>query len=131
MSEEKTLEQRIAALETELKEAKEAKAKAEKEPFKLKKPWPKYDPTEGMGMPASAVKAMIEAVPDMRGIAMEQRTVSGPGMLKPSQEPVKPRGSGWVEPTPLEPPSGIKYVDQMCDVQDAIDRRDLQRKLGK
>jgi hypothetical protein len=33
-----------------------------------------------------------------------------------------PKGSGWVEPAPLQPPSGIKYVDQMCEAQSRADR---------
>ena len=50
-------EDRIAKLETELAALKaELKAKAEppvEEPKKPREPWPKYDPTEGMGMPAA------------------------------------------------------------------------------
>lgn len=133
--EEKTLEQRIAALEDELKAAKEEKAAKERaaKPFKLEKPWPRFDPTAAMGMPASAVKAMVEVVPDFRGVAVEQRaSVREPGMLPPKEsagEPVE-RGSGWREPAPLEPPPGLKWVDQQIDVADALDRQELKRRLG-
>ena len=137
--EEKTLEERIAALEDELKAAKEekaAKAKAaakEAEEFKLKEPWPRFDPTSRMGMPASAVRAMVEAVPDFRGIAAEQRVGrSVPGML-PAESGGEPkvRGSGWREPAKLESPPGLRWVDQQIDVVDALDKQALERKLGK
>lgn len=124
---EKTLEQRVSELEAKAKEEKEA------EPFKPKEPWKRYDPTAQMGMSASAVKAMVEVVPDMRGIAMEQaHGLSAPGMFPASGEG-KPivRGSGWQEPKPLEGPPGVAICDQMVDVQDAVDRRELERKLGK
>ena len=130
---EKTLEQRISALEAELAKAREEKAAAEAaKPFKAE-PFVRFDPTERMGMPASAMRAMVEAVPDFRGIAVEQRVGrSQPGMFpdKPSGEPRARRGSGWVEPKPLEPPPGVSVMDQMLDVEDEIDRRALERRLG-
>jgi septal ring factor EnvC (AmiA/AmiB activator) len=58
---EKTLEQRITALEDELAKAKEEAAAKEKaaaeagKEFKLKEPWKRFDPTSRMGMPASAM----------------------------------------------------------------------------
>jgi hypothetical protein len=129
------LEKRIAALEDELKAAKEeaaAKAKAAekaKEPFKLKEPWKRYDPTEGLRMSGSAVRAMVDVVPDMRGIAREQGRVSVPGMFPAEQGEPKVRGSGWREPRPLEGPPGLKWIDRQVDVADALDRRDLERRL--
>ena len=88
---------------------------------------------QGLGcMPASAVQDLAKAVPDqlVRDIVADNRHgVSQPGWLKPeSGEPVK-RGDGWQKPQPYSVP-GLKYVDQLCDVQDAIDRRDLVKKLG-
>src|SRR5262245_51302904 len=124
---EKTLEERIEALEAELKTAKEEAAAKEKtaEPFKLKEPsWPRYDPTEGFRLPASAVRAMTEVVPDFRGIAAEQRLGrSVPGMLRsePRGEP-KVKGSGWVEPAPLKPPPGVAICDQIADKFADLDR---------
>jgi hypothetical protein len=137
--EERTLEQRIAALEDELANAKEEKAAKEKaaedgKGFKLDRPWPRFDPTSRMGMPASAMRAMVEAVPDFRGIAAEQRAgLSQPGMLPEKivgGEP-KVRGSGWREPAKLESPPGLRWVDQQIDVADALDKQALERKLGK
>src|SRR6266436_1079827 len=137
--EEKTLEQRIAALEAELKEAKAKEAKAA-EPPKPRQPWPKYDPTEGMMMPASAVKPMADLIPTPKpspGFNAHSWAQTKPGVPGGFGEPPKTgtakgvkRGSGWVEPTPLSPVPGLKYVDQQIDVADAIDRRELERKLG-
>ena len=47
-----------------------------------------------------------------------------------AREPEVKRGSGWGDPAPLSQPPGIKYIDQQIDVQDAIDRAELKRRLG-
>jgi hypothetical protein len=88
-------------------------------------------------MPVSAIDDLARAVPDklMSEIVNDQRRgVAAPSGLAGPSEPKEPkvRGSGWQAPTPLEPPSGIKYVDQIADhfaqldreqmVADAIDR---------
>ncbi|MGB9316302.1 MAG: hypothetical protein WCB62_14925 [Pseudolabrys sp.] len=43
----------------------------------------------------------------------------------------RPRGTGWVEPRPLEAPPGIEHVDRLVDAQDRIDRAELIAKLTK
>src|SRR6516225_10022736 len=43
-------------------------------------------------------------------------------MLRPSREPPKPKGNGWVDPAPVKPPSGIEYVDRLCDQQSRAER---------
>jgi hypothetical protein len=126
--EERTLEQRIAELEAKAKGEKEEKA--EEKPFVLKEPWKRYDPTEGFRLPASAVKAMVDVVPDMRGIAMEQKRISTPGILPVEGAVAVERGSGWREPAKLEPPPGISIMDEMMNVQDEVDRIALERRLG-
>ena len=129
---------RIAALETELAALKAQVVKPPEKPIE-RKPWPKYDPTEGFRLPASAAKAMAAIVPDPKpgpGFNAHAHAQTKPGVPggfgPPNTEPAKPveRGSGWTEPRPLEGPSGLRYVDQQIDVQDAIDRRELERKLG-
>ena len=69
----------------------------------------------------------MQAVDDklMREIVNDQRQgVSQPSSLiaEPKGEP-KPKGTGWVEPRPLESPPGTNYVDALCDAADAADRR--------
>lgn len=82
----------------------------------------------GVGcMPPSAVQALAEAVSDhlVRDIVADNRRgVPGPsGLLGPSTggNPTV-RGSGWQKPTPLEPPSGVRYCDQIADHFAALDR---------
>jgi hypothetical protein len=50
---------------------------------------------------------------------------------KRSQPEGPSKGSGWAEPQPLRPPEGIALVDKLCDAQDALDRRELERKLRR
>src|SRR5262245_28666531 len=117
------LKQRVAELE---------KAAKPPEPFV---PGPRYqfDPTEGMSMPASAMREMMKAVPDavMRAISDDARRpnpVTG-GAPQPTQ-PVQ-RGTGWARPIPVEPPPGIKIIDAMMDEQDRIDRAELALRIAK
>jgi len=82
---------------------------------------------EGCGlMPASAVKAMTDVVDDrlMQDIVNDSRRgVSQPsGLLDPQPAQPVAKGSGWLKPTPLEPPSGVKYVDQIAESFAARDR---------
>lgn len=106
--EEKTLEQRIEALEAELAKAKE-EAAAKAKPF-VPKPMPKIDYTQGMSMGPSAVKPMADLI-NPRGLKYDPNHWRGgypqPGGFgspaKPGggREPVK-RGSGWRDPAKLE-----------------------------
>jgi hypothetical protein len=86
----------------------------------------------GAGMPQSAIDEMAKAVPDklVREIVNEQRHGRAePGFLKPSEAAPVVRGTGWQNPVPLGVPPGIKYVDQLIDVQDAVDKRELEKRL--
>jgi hypothetical protein len=125
------LAKRIANLERELAELKAQVKPVEVKPVKAEKPWPKYDPTEGMRMPASAVRAMVDVVPDFRGIAQEQKQgVAAPGGLpspEPRAEKKEPRRA--VE-TPLEPPSGIQHVDAIAAHFDRLDRLETMKKIA-
>jgi hypothetical protein len=83
-------------------------------------------------MPQSAIEEMAKAVPDklVREIVDDHRHGRAePGFLKPSESAPVVRGSGWVEPVSLGNPPGIKYVDQLIDVQDAVDKRELEKRL--
>ena len=121
-------EERIAKLERELAELK---AQVKPAPEKPREPWPKYDPTEGFRLPASAVQAMVDVVPDMRAIVEEQRHGrSEPGgFLGPEKPRAKERGSGWINPTPLTPPSGVEHCDRIADHFAALDKRELEKRL--
>jgi len=43
----------------------------------------------------------------------------------PPEEPPSDRPSGWAKFDPLSSPPGIRYVDALCDAQDARDRAAL------
>ena len=125
MSELEDLKKRVAELE------KATKPPEPFEPFVM----PRYDPTEGMSMPKSAMQAMIDGVPEsvMQGIRADARkpnpvTQASSSTVKstPSAQQSQPqRKGGWVEPRPLESPPGLKYVDAQIDAQDAKDRAEL------
>jgi hypothetical protein len=93
----------------------------------------------GMGpLPASAIEEMAKIVPDglMGAIVEDNRKAKGipaPSGLIPDDaggSPAPIRGSGWQNPRAMELPAGVRWVDQLCDVQDAIDKAELRRKLG-
>jgi hypothetical protein len=61
------LEAKIAGLQGEIAALKDKAGSADisfKDGDKPKTPWPKYDPTERMSMPGSAMKAMVDLIPD-------------------------------------------------------------------
>jgi hypothetical protein len=82
-------------------------------------------------MPRSAVEDLVKAVPDEQVRAIVKDLGKGPAQPGKLLEEPKGvvRGSGWAKEAPLEPPPGVKWVDQLCDVQDAIDRRELEKRL--
>jgi hypothetical protein len=95
---------------------------------------PRYDPTEGMSMPANAIAAMVAAVPSsvMRGLvndAFKPNPVTG--FPNPPSTSQVQRGTGWREPAPLGPPPGIEHVDRLVDAQDRIDKAELALKFAK
>ena len=95
---------------------------------------PRFDPTEGMSMPKSAMQAMIDAVPDalmrdLRGDARRPNPVNPPTPSQPTTQ--VQRGSGWVDERKLEPPPGIAIMDRMMDEQDRLDRTELALRLAK
>lgn len=120
------LEQRIAKLEEELADAKkelagkvDKPAPPKKEEFKFS--WernpPSFAETMPLRMPAEAAAPMARLIPDL---TPEQRKklpqTPAAGLSEPGGfgSPMKPgggsgrveRGSGWVDPAPLEPMSG-------------------------
>jgi hypothetical protein len=86
---------------------------------------------EGVGcMPASAVKAMTDVLDDrlMSDIVNDSRRgVPAPsGLAGPVEpRPLVERGSGWQKPTPLEPPSGVRYVDEIARSFAALDKEQM------
>jgi hypothetical protein len=92
----------------------------------------RYDPTEGMSMPRSAMQAMIDAVPfslmsDIRADARKPNPVTA---SPAPQATTQKRGTGWIEERKLEPPPGIAILDRIMDVRDANDKTDLAMRLA-
>ena len=119
------LKKRVAELEAMAKPPEPAK------PFVPEPPW-HYDPTANMSMPPSALREMVNAVPDnvIRDIAMrDNRGPTGrPGMIPSShQQPTSLRpsagdGTGWAREIPLGPSMHQRYVDQQLDAAAARDK---------
>jgi len=89
----------------------------------------------GSLMPASAVKAMTDVVDDklMADIVKDMRHGrSAPSGLIPDESVSKPvvRGSGWQSSRPLEPPPGVKHVDQIAEHFAALDKLEMVRRFS-
>jgi hypothetical protein len=83
-------------------------------------------------MPQSAVDAMTSVVDDklMSQLVADSRRTNDPGWLPTEKaDPEKQRGSGWSPLDPIGPPPGIKIMDQMMDVQDALDRKEREKQF--
>ena len=125
------LAKKIECLEKEL-EALKAQVKPEPEVPTERKPWPKYDPTEGFRLPPSAAKAMAAIVPDVKNQkgfdahAWAETKVAEPGGFGEAAKPEKQveRGTGYQKALPLEPPPGIKHVDAIAKHFEEIDKAD-------
>ena len=95
------LEQEVAALKEQNARLEERLTKLEPTPpFVNPEPSKRTDPTAHMTMPNSALRAMVECVPDFRAIAREQSR----GVALPTVPPQisAPPGSGWIDPIPLK-----------------------------
>jgi len=138
MAEEKSLEALQAELIEQKQLLKDLQAKLEKatkppEPF-VPMPSFHFDPTAGMSMPPSALREMVNAIPEsvMRSIvndAFRPNPVTGGAAPQP-QQPVQ-RGSGWAKPNPLEPPPGQNHIDAIVSAQDKIDLVERATTLAK
>ena len=106
------LAKRVAALEGELAEAKKAlEAVKPKEPFKHKMTMPRIDYTEGMSMPASAIKPMADLIRDPKDQkysphAWAQTRLGDRGGFGP------PPGGNWDKgPTKVRPEEKLKIPE--------------------
>ena len=139
------IKKELAQLKQALAEQKaevEALKAAQPKPMPKFKPQPyqRYDPTEGMCMPPSVLREMVNAVPDhvMREVALrDARAPQSPSMIPRSEQVsgdaalVPGGGKGLVDPAPLSNPPGVAQADKLMDEQDRRDRAELARKLGK
>ena len=126
-----TTEEELADLKRQVAELKAEQARLKGEPpTPPRKPWPKWDPTEGMSMPPSALREMVRVVPERRDVANDAPRASSqpspPSSTPPwrPQEPT-PRGTGWADFVPITQPPGVAICDAMLDAQDRRDRAEL------
>jgi hypothetical protein len=138
------VEDRIEKLERELAElkAQQVKPPITKPTTKelldaaARKPWPKYDPTEGFRLPASAAAKMAAIVPDVKGEgfnpqAWAQTKVAERGGFGPPETRTPTAGrDAWPKPIPISSPPGVAICDQMMDAQDAIDKAERMKSFG-
>jgi hypothetical protein len=106
-----------------------AEAAKPKRPFVPGPPMQKPDYTANMSMDRETMMEFARAVPT----SLVQAIVAdhfGKSVLPPMVGAEKTTGTGWVEPTPLSSLPGQKHIDALIDHQDALDRRELEQKLG-
>ena len=124
---------RLAKLEAENAELRarldKLEPKEKPEPFKPE-PWQPVDWTAGMSMGRGAMAAMAAAVPDNLVRDIVGDNVRAAPVAKPPETPTVPSDHGWRDQVPLGPPEGQRWVDQQLDVQAALDKRELEKKLS-
>jgi hypothetical protein len=130
-----TAKEELAALKREVEELK-AKL-APPKPF-VPQPHQQYDPTAGMCMPPSALRAMLNAEPRdfMAGVVRDNRAPAGPTGAIPRSTGGGPAnvpgsGTGWAREIPLGPPPGVAQADRLMDAQDQKDRAELVEREAK
>jgi hypothetical protein len=105
----------LASLKARVEELeRKAKPTEPEKPF-VPAPYQRYDPTEGMSMPPSAMEAMIRAEPRgfMRDVVGDNRAPTGrPGMI-PSEgggggRPSGGDGTGWAPQIGIDVPGGAR-----------------------
>jgi hypothetical protein len=126
------LKTRQAELEAKLAGAGEPPAPAKSEPYQP------IDYTSRASMGAETMRDLASAIPD--SLARDLRadlargnpvTQSPAQLVKGGGERVQiERGTGWAAPNPITPPAGVPIMDRLMDMQDAIDKADLQRRLA-
>ena len=84
-------------------------------------------------MPASAMKPMTDLIPKVKGeydpIAWARTKVAEPGFL-PSTKALRRSSEAQDGSNPWTmQPLGLRYIDQAMDVQDRLDRIELEKRL--
>jgi hypothetical protein len=113
------LKRRVAELEA---------AAAPAKPF-VAQPMEQYDWAARATMPPSVIAEMARAVGTslLRDVVREG---SRPVTLPLAGAEPATGGSGWSPDRPLEPPPGIGLIDAQLDVQDAVDKVALTKRLA-
>ena len=122
-----TAKEELAALKKKVEEL-EAKVSPPKPKEFVPEPYQRYDPTEGMRMPPSALQAMAGHPCNqvMAGVIQDRHAPTSAGGMIPSTGGPVPSSStpGYVDPRPLSPPPGINWVDAQL-IADEVRKRKL------
>jgi hypothetical protein len=112
----------LAALKKEVEALKSAlSGKEDKPPPKkefVPQPYQRYDPTEGMTMPPSALREMAGHPCNqvMRGVIQDRHAPTSPGMVPQVSsgggDAAPVNKTGWRDATPIGPPPGIDLIDR-------------------
>jgi hypothetical protein len=132
----------IAALKKRQSELEAKLAEADKPPAPFKaEPYQPRDWTAGATMDRETKRELAKSFPadlvrDLRSDALKPNPVTGTSQAQLSQDHGGgrvqiQRGTGWQEPNPLGAPPGVALADRLMDMQDAIDKADLQRRLAR
>ena len=110
------------------REVEELKAKlSPSKPF-VPEPYQRYDPTANFSLPPSVVREMVEAVPDMREVALrDARAPQGPssqGAIPSSQQVSNVRGTGGI------PGGGTGWAHSVPLTADNRDRKSLAERCA-
>lgn len=72
-----------------------------------------------------------DLVADLRADARRSNPVTSASSPIPPRPEDRPpaRGTGWQDPQPHGLPPGVSACDRLMDMQDVLDRRDLERRL--
>jgi hypothetical protein len=95
------------------------------------------DYTRGASMSAATMRDLAQAIPDKLAADLRADLARGNPLTASQAQLVKGeggveihRGDGWAPERKIEPPPGVALADRLMDMQDAIDRADLERRLG-
>jgi transcriptional regulator with XRE-family HTH domain len=126
-------EKRVAELERQLRGEQPA-------PQFKPEPYRPIDYTAGASMDRETKRDLATAIPDdlardlRADLARGNPITQSVAQLTPDRDGGRvqiQRGSGWAPERKLEPPPGIAVMDRLMDMQDAIDKADLERRLAR
>jgi hypothetical protein len=104
-----------------------------------RQPMERFDPTARASMDRETMKDLASAIPpDLARDLRADLARGNPITQSQSQLPqdrgrveIVQRGSGYRDALPLRQPEGVALCDRLLDMQDAIDKADLQRRLAQ
>jgi hypothetical protein len=135
---------KIEIEQTELEQVKARVAELEKANAPAapmpREPMERFDPTARASMDRETMHDLATAIPpDLARDLHNDLSRGNPLTQSQSQLPQDrggggvqiQRGDGWAKERKIEPPPGVPIMDRLMDMQDKIDKADLQRRLAR